>query len=188
MKYYSSNETSPFWMPPNLSSRASSKTSCVCRNAGFLGLFDASLIGLVASFPIHCALIIQYCKYKIFGLLNAMDDKLKRSGGPFPFVTEAQVELGTGACCGCCKADLNLLLIFALRWLQVCPSTHHPPPSISIVYQLTVRTYEGTRTPHVVSDASCESIVLLYCMFELLWKTSQMLCLTHINVKTNRTM
>ena len=102
MKYYSSNETSPFWMPPSLSSRASSKTSCVCRNAGFLGLFDASLIGLVASFPIHCAVIIQYCKYKIFELLNAMDDKLKRSGGSLSLCnwsssrTEAQVELGTG--------------------------------------------------------------------------------------------
>ena len=51
---------------------------------------------LAASFPIHYAVVIQYCKYEIFEWLNAMDDKLKRSGGPFPFVTEAQVEFGTG--------------------------------------------------------------------------------------------
>ena len=168
-------------MPPSLSSRASSKTSCVCRNAGFLGLFDASLIGLVASFPIHCAVIIQYCKYKIFGLLNAMDDKLKRSGGSLSLCnwsssrTEAQVEFGTGNGGGL-RMDFcpSITAIYTVSYVSVSPPT--------------VRTYEGTRTPHVVSDASCESIVLLYCMFELLWKTSQMLCLRHINVKTNRTM
>ena len=147
MKYYSSNETSPFWMPPSLSSRASSKTSCVCRNAGFLGLFDASLIGLVASFPIHCTVIIQYCKYKIFGLLNAMDDKWREVGVPFPFVTEAQVELklksnwerGTGAGCGWIFVPRTTIIQYMV-YMSVSP--------------LTVRTYEGTRTPHVVSDAS----------------------------------